>query len=563
MEKEKVCSMVSYDLKYQSKLAVWFSLSSVATENLDQVRDRFIELLRQTASKNLDMSYLNVCINRWRRQIKEGCEGPDHLLSTSVMIDHIFGQRDGRQLRQLQTLQHLEELEQWSERQWLDLLTKYLSEAHHVTVFGKPSIKLVKQLDREEKTRQNACKGRLGPSGLKDLADRLEKAQAENDRLVPDEALLKFPVPGPTSINFVTTSSARAGRARGMGRLDNDIQKIIDHDSAQQESLGKSEPDLFLHFEHIPSAFVRITIDISTTSLPLELKVFLSLWSSNFLTTRVERGGKTLTYEEVVLELEKETVACNAGKAGASPEMLCVVMQTEPERYQTVISWLETLMYHAVEDDDRLRSTLAKLTADIPQAKRDGDLMATAVNTMVHWAPESSVRAQCSLAMAAYLKHMKHLLSSQTTTFCGRYRTMCGVIHRPENLRILIVGDIGKLDRPVSAWHAFTEGISHIGPLNPLGKPAQLLSPAAQSFGETAVIVPIPAVAGSYAILTARYLDSYLHPDYPAAIVAREYLIAVEGPLWKAVRGAGLAYGSHFSTNVDAGIATFHIHQSP
>ena len=46
-------------------------------------------------------------------------------------------------------------------------------------------------------------------------------------------------------------------------------------------------------------------------------------------------------------------------------------------------------------------------------------------------------------------------------------------------------------------------------------------------------------------------------------MVAFAYLDAVEGPLWTAVRGTGLAYGTSFSRNVESGHISFNIYRSP
>ena len=46
-------------------------------------------------------------------------------------------------------------------------------------------------------------------------------------------------------------------------------------------------------------------------------------------------------------------------------------------------------------------------------------------------------------------------------------------------------------------------------------------------------------------------------------MVAISYLDAVEGPLWVAVRGTGLAYGTNFNRSTDTGLVGFSIYRSP
>lgn len=46
-------------------------------------------------------------------------------------------------------------------------------------------------------------------------------------------------------------------------------------------------------------------------------------------------------------------------------------------------------------------------------------------------------------------------------------------------------------------------------------------------------------------------------------MVALSYLDAVEGPLWTAVRGTGLAYGTSFSRITESGQISFDVYRSP
>ena len=53
--------------------------------------------------------------------------------------------------------------------------------------------------------------------------------------------------------------------------------------------------------------------------------------------------------------------------------------------------------------------------------------------------------------------------------------------------------------------------------------------------------------------------DSWDHPDLPALTVARLVLNALEGLLWKSIRGAGLAYGASIMADVERGQLSFRV----
>jgi len=73
----------------------------------------------------------------------------------------------------------------------------------------------------------------------------------------------------------------------------------------------------------------------------------------------------------------------------------------------------------------------------------------------------------------------------------------------------------------------------------------------------------MPTCDSSFAYVSARGLDSYDHPKLPSLLVAMAYMNAVEGPLWVAVRGKGLAYGTTFAHNIDTGFVNFDVYRSP
>lgn len=130
-------------------------------------------------------------------------------------------------------------------------------------------------------------------------------------------------------------------------------------------------------------------------------------------------------------------------------------------------------------------------------------------------------------------------------------------------MRIFLVADLEKLSKPVSTFSHLTDGLDTSTPLLPLDSRKAVLSTAAQDPGKLAYIIPMPTIDSSFALFTARGLESYQNPKLPALMVALAYLDAVEGPLWVAVRGTGLAYGTNFNRSVDTGLIGFSIYRSP
>jgi len=555
VEREQLCSMVYCQTEERTDSTITFYMSSVDTEKLAEVEQRFMHLLKEVASKAMDMDYMRDCITRLKRQLMARCENAGDFFSTIVIEDHLYGSRSGSDLKEIESLSDFDVLLCWSEKQWRDFFTKWLADAGHVSVLGVPSKELAKKTTDDEKARVKAQREKLGEEGLKQKAEALKQAQEENDRPIPESLLGKFQVPSTDSIHFIKTTTARSGAARKMGKLDNQIQSIVDRDD--------DGSPLFLHFENIQSNFVRISLSMCTTSVPTELKPLLTLYLMNFFTTPVMRGVKRVEFENVVLDLEKETVGYSASIERGNSDMICIHFQAEVERYESIIGWMKTMIFDAVHDPVRLHASLTKILADIPDEKREADGMAPAVLLMVQQQQGSAVRAQSTLSKALYLRRTRKMLQADEQAVLIKFADLCKALHRPENFRVLVVADIEKLGKPVSAWCALTQGLDLSKPLQPLDDRKAHLSEVGKNPGHTSFLVPMATTDSSFTALSAKGPDSWDHPDLPALRVAAAYMDAVEGPLWVSVRGTGLAYGTYWRWAVDTGLVTFSIYRSP
>jgi len=177
VEKEELASAITYSWDARPNSVIWFNPSGVATEKLAFVEKRLFELLKEVASKPLDMDYLKDCLRREKRQLKFQAESSGSFFATAVINDFLFGARDGSDLKDLSTIKEFDELEGWSETQWKDFLKKWISDAPHVSILGKPSKKLVETMKLKEETRIAERKAKLGSAGL---AEKAEKAEASN-----------------------------------------------------------------------------------------------------------------------------------------------------------------------------------------------------------------------------------------------------------------------------------------------------------------------------------------------------------------------------------------------
>lgn len=557
VEKEQIASGVFFECEYRPQVVIECTLTGVATEELEQVEARFHELLRETAAKPIDLDYMKDCVQREMRQIKFYAESSGGFFTEPVVRDFLFGKRDGSTLKaDLENLDEYQTLGTWEDSQWRHWLRVWMSEAHHISVIGKPSASLPDKIESKEKTRIAARKEQLGIEGLEELSAKLAAAKAENEKEVPKDVLEQFEVPNISSIQFINTATARSGAARKIGALQNSAQQIIDKDS---------DLPVFIHFEHVQSNFVYLTLVLGTEAIPVSLRPLLTIYMENFFSTPMMRDGKTIGFEQVIMELERDTVgySIDSGQAIGNPEVITVKMQVEVEKYQAAIHWLKDLMYSSIFDLHRVKSIMSRLLADIPDEKRDGEDMALAAELMVGTAPSSITRACNALVGAVYLKRVRSLLKKDPEAIVDQLKDINTALCQPDNWRILVVGNVEKLPHPVSSWNTLTANLDSSRSLKPLDTRLARLSERGRTPGNSAFVIPMPSLDSSFAIAVGKGPSSYNDPFLPALMVATAYLNNIEGPVSIATRGNGLAYTASFRHHVGSGQISLEIYRSP
>ncbi|OTA99939.1 hypothetical protein M426DRAFT_247265 [Hypoxylon sp. CI-4A] len=563
VEKEELASSISCWWDARPNTVVWFQPTGVATENLAFVERRLISLLKEVALKPLDMKYMKDCIEREHRQVKAQAEESEQFYSTNIITDYLFGKRDGSTLGDLVNLDEYVELEKWTDEQWRAFLKKWISDAHHVSILGKPSLAMAKKLKKDEAVRIEKRKQELGTEGLQKLAQKLEDAKKQNEVRIPDSLLEQWQVPSIESIHFIESHTARSGLARKLGVYDNAAQKIIDSASP--------DPPLFIQFEDVKTNFVHIAVHVGTSKVPAELKPLLSIFKDNFFNTHMKSGNQTVPFEKVVMRLEGDTVsyALDSGTKFGDSESILVRFQFEPTKYAAIIEWIRKAMFDSIFDVSRLKAGISKQLADIPETKRDGRVMASEVEIAIHNDPSALLVAKRALVKAVYLRRLKKLLEKDPSAVLSRFEQLRKALFTRDNLRILVTADISnaKLPDPLGPWDTLAKSLeigTEAEALNPIVKPYTLLNSEGQNPGSVgATIVPIRAIDSSYSISSSKGLLSYTDPDVPALLVAMQYLEVVEGTLWNAVRGNGLAYGAYFAKELDGGYLHFKVYRSP
>ncbi|KAI0330572.1 hypothetical protein GY45DRAFT_1323517 [Cubamyces sp. BRFM 1775] len=539
-------------------------IGSIPTEHLDTFDEKLKASLRRIADEGLDMGRMAMVISRDERQLRSKVESSQgDTFSGNVITDSLYGSEDGSDLApSMDEINLYAELKKWTNKEWTDLLRKYYVDPPSVVVVGKPSGEMADRLEQVEKARVAEQKAKLGPEGLAECERVLEEAKKEHEQEIPKEILTSFPVPSVKSISWIPVQSYQEsvkGKERApAGQQGNaELAKHIEND-------GTPLP-FFVQYDHVKSDFVTVHAYFSLSKLPDRLRPYMSTYLSSFFSLPVKRSsGEKLNHEEVVHRLDSDTVSYEValGVNNAFTETMRVSIKVEAAQYENAIAWLKDLVYGSEIDKDRLQVTIAKIQQSLPEMKRDGDTVLGSVSAELLYDESSTSRMGSVVPQVEFIPKISQQLQDAPAAVIKDFEEIRGYLTDPAGVRISVNGDILSLKEPRSAWARHFGQALPPSELAPVKLAVDTLSAVGKNPVKRAVVVSLPTIESAFVTHTAKGVQGWAHPEYPAMRVAVEVLNATESFLWRYIRGSGLAYGAHCGLDLEAGLVNFSLYRS-
>ncbi|CAG8584128.1 538_t:CDS:10 [Diversispora eburnea] len=257
--------------------------------------------------------------------------------------------------------------------------------------------------------------------------------------------------------------------------------------------------------------------DIPLKDLPYFIQYDLYLESFYGLPLNNKETGKQLSFEEVISELNKETISYDysLGVGGGFGEIIRLEIKVEVR-----IQWLKDLLWNTEFTAERLKICATKLLNDIPQAKREGSNMSKTVSETIHYNPNSNKFALNVLNQERILPQVIKSLDTNPKLIINEFS------------KLREICDILKLNQPKTSWIDNFKVISNMPPLSPIPLAQHVLTESGRC----------PGNKSSFSIHVAK----------APLMVLFELLQACEGLFYKTIRGQGLAYGVMLSISVES-----------
>lgn len=537
-------------------------VGSVPTQHLDTFDAKLHESLHRIVKEGIDLNRMRMVLDRDERQFRSKVEsdGGD-AFSPTMIDDFLYGRLDGSQIEEaLNEIKFYNTLRTWSSQQWADFIQKYFVAPNRVVVRGRPSAAVAERLEKEEKARTEKQKATLGPEGLAQRAKELEEAKAEHDKPIPTEVLKSFPLPDVKSISWIPVQSvqqAGAGRKNEVPTVANDISRHVSGD-------GPPLP-FFVQYDHVKSDFVTVHALLSLARLPSHLRPYIQPYLSSFFSLPIKRqSGERLSHEEVVDQLDEQTVFYNVGlgTSGKFTETLRVTIRVEVAKYELAVAWLRDLLYGSEFTKERLQTTVAQIQQALPGLKRDGSTVLSAVTEELLHDESSTSRAGGVLIQSDFIRSLSQKIHEAPEEVIKDFESLRQYITDPTGVRFSVTGNILGVSEPRSIWNKYFCAVLPEAPLSSVPLASDTLSLVGKNPTKHAVVVTLPTIESSFVNHIGKGIQGFDHPDHPALRVAAEILSATESFLWRYIRGSGLAYGANIGVDLEAGRVTFSLYRS-
>lgn len=544
------------------------TLKGVPTEKLQYAKIKTLDLLNNHAI-SLDRIRLVAENMKWDFVLK--CEkNGDNIISQTCITDFLYGDLEGKILEEtVKNLDDFETLLAWSQKDWQSLFQSLFVVNKPVIVIGEPSAELNEKIEAENNKRFESRKKSFDEAKILELKKILANAQEKNNKPIEKEILANFEINNPQdSVKLIETKSISSVPVPFNDENDPLTEKIL---ADRPEDFP-----LFLHFEHYPSQFIELHVLINSGFIKdASLLPYYHVLSELFSMPMNNESGEIVSFEEVVEQLKSETVdtSIQLGLKGNFPDLIDFKIQCKSNNYENAVKWIKNVLFQSIFDESRVSILLEKFYNSIVETKREGDQMMNSLMDRQLYSDSSMKKSTDELFVEDIVAEILSDIED------GKYESK--ILPKLESLRtqlvshlnkshFLILGDAEKLDNAYEPWSKYiVTNLANSVTSSKVTIPStprllDNLSEFGKNPKQRAYIITTPASESTYLTALANIpidLD-YSHPDFPAIALAAEYLQCVEGPFWKGIRGAGLAYGAYMSKMFESNKIGFSVYRA-
>ncbi|KAG2212301.1 hypothetical protein INT47_001660 [Mucor saturninus] len=558
------CTELDFRFAERSRMAITASFQNVPLNKADEIVPTLISTLHEIVNtQSIDMERMIALIRKEKLKFLDEYETQaTYMVALPAITACLYGDIGSDDfVNALQQAKYLDVLVDFTKEDWLHLLKQTYIDAAYTALIGKPSISMSTELIQDEQKRTETQRAMLGEEGLKVLGAKLDHANRMNEAQIPSRIMEGFPIPSVSSISSIEVLTAvNPYNQRAVSLPRNRVQAHVSRDGHVKDI------PYFIQYDHIPSAFVTISVYMNTSFMPSHLRPYGRMYMDTIFASPICIGNTNyINHDDVIQKLDLDIISYDAslGYKAAFREYIVVTIKVEAKKYAAGVNWLQHLMWNIQFTHDRLVVAVNKTLNDIPQAKRSGKLVTDWTIRAIHTDITKSTEASCSyLYQDTFLPRVLENLRKNPNQVIQDMNDFRSILCRGENLRVHVMGNILNLKRPKSVFKSWKRCQGKFKSLPPVIRSRDAFGIFGRRPGHCTSIVVLPSTESSFSIHSAKGPSDFDSPEIPPLLVLMEMLHAMEGVYTRLVRGLGLAYKCWLSNLTEAGLISLCILRS-
>lgn len=579
---EPYCNSIDYNMTQHKYSVHTIEFDNVPTGRLDEI----VPLLMQSLqSHQIEISRIHTSIHKYIRSTNDTFETNVHEFICRIAIPDFLYCNLNQQQDELDQLSHTvdiyNKLLDKSIDYWSELLQKYIINNSYVAITARPSKLLGKQQRDIELQRIQSQKSSLlsnNANALIELDDKLQKSIEINSIPVPDNIIHSFDIPDITRISTIQIDTIKQG--------GNDIHNQSVSDIISSQSIRFDQIPFTVQINHIHTQFISIRLLLDTVTLTEQQRLLLPLYRELMYESNIidRRTNQLIPYSDVIDLLEQNTVHYDNSTGLNSYRYTCGTLQQyisislkveSTYGLDGLLHLLYNIVYNIQYTIDRVTVCIKRMLSDIPSMKNDGSTVLKSISQQQNYNSSSNIYNSNFIRQQLYLKHvLSQITVYNDTSVIDELHELTNTLTDINKLKMHLVLDITRHqnnDHLYSAIASFvpdrTAHTSSIGRVNDniINTSQYYINDVSCNQQGTATdLISISAVESNYLLSTTSLHGLTYHDLHTIATirVCIEYLTALEGPMWKRIRGLGLSYSYSIRIDIDTQLLYFSLYKS-
>ncbi|KAK5978375.1 hypothetical protein GCK32_003915, partial [Trichostrongylus colubriformis] len=544
-----LASQVYFHVSEQTTCLIQLTFSGVPTKRLDDVNRKFMEKVvkEHLEDKTWDMERMGFLFGQSvKNMLKEMEKNPATHLFGHMIGHQLYDENDDQLKTRMDELELLRRLRSEAASFWSGLVKKYFT-SPHVVVIGVPSEKMVDQVAKEEKNRLDQQCKKLGEEGIKRCGEKIEAAIKENTAKKPSAEVLKELIVKKLEQfdRFPVDSKCN----RGGSPSSQPVAKFLDQFPFPAT------------VHNCPTKFVELFFLFDTTVLTVEQRALLDLYTELLFESPAKIDGEVKSAEEVSKLYTRDLVdhSIYVGVSGNFEKFLQIRIVVDAETgFPNLAKWAEIFTTGIVFDVQRVKQCAKKLASNAREKKRDGSAVAsTALDAMVYLY-NSNGHMYDELVLEKFHEKIAKECDSKPNDVLKRLEELrSALFSNGVNAHLLCNVDLidTKLFDPVQ-WK-FAEKF--------YGNAEKFKVKAGETIDTACIgkqkVISVGGSESSFIYQLCMMDCDWLSAELVPTMLFTQYLSQCEGPLWRGIRGVGLAYSVSIYVRSDRKTITLSLYR--